>query len=261
MWGRWRHGSQARAQRRFRVEIINENTLERVFAARFRGVRVLLAALGAAAALASLVAVIFMFTPLGKLLPGQLRGDLRGRYVEMALRVDSLEMEARRQHAYMSNIMDILTDSVPTAAPADGLQPKASAMVDTLLRAGEAEQRFVKQFDADSRFDLSVLSPIAGEGMIFVSPMSTDTGAGPASAVYRGTVVAVTTADNGLSTVVVQHPGEFISVYADLAEVYVDRGDKVVGGQRIGLATPARPLLFELWHSGVRLDPAKYIPY
>lgn len=233
---RRRHKSGTAVTRRYRVEIINENTLERMFSMRFKGIRVLMAALGVLAAIASLILVVMMFTPLGRLLPGRLEYDSRSRYIDMALRIDSMERIVDRNAAYASNIVAILTDSLPEPVKAEAV-PASSALVDTLISAGEAEQRFVRQFEREQRFNLSVLSPIAAEGMVFESPSETDTGAGAVSAVYRGSVVATFQADDGFSSVVVQHPGDFISVYNDLDAVYVDRGDKVVAGQRIGHST------------------------
>ncbi|MCM1033717.1 MAG: M23 family metallopeptidase [Odoribacter sp.] len=255
---RSRKRARVSTPRRYRLELINDNTLSRVWQLKFKGIWALIAAGGALAAIASLIAMIFMFTPLGQFLPGRLKGDLRSQYIEMALRVDSLENVAREQSAYTANIVAILTDSLPDPVIPDARQPGA-AVVDSLISAGDAEQRFVKQFEEEQRFNLSVLSPIAAEGMIFESPSETDTGAGPVAAVYRGTVVSLITTDDGFTTAVVQHPGDFISVYADLDECYIDRGDKVVAGQRIGHSTPGRPLLFELWHAGIKLDPALYI--
>ena len=97
-----------RARRRWRVEIINENTLSRLWSLRLSGIKVWLAGTAVVAAIASLIAMIFMFTPLGKLLPGQLRGDLRAGYLEAALRIDSLQRVTRDQEAFTRNIMAIL---------------------------------------------------------------------------------------------------------------------------------------------------------
>ena len=77
-----------RTRRRYRVEIINENTLGRIWSLRLSGLRALLAAAAVVAAIASLITVIFMFTPVRRLLPGYLPSDRRGQYMEMALKVD-----------------------------------------------------------------------------------------------------------------------------------------------------------------------------
>ena len=96
--------------------------------------------------------------------------------------------------------------------------------------------------------------------MIFEAPVQTPDGSGPVAAVYRGTVVGLVCADGGTYTVTVQHPNDFLSVYARLEDVYVDKGAKVLASQRLGRASAETPSVFELWHSGTKLDPTLYIP-
>lgn len=246
-----------RARRRWRVEIVNENTLARTWSIVLSGVRVWVAAAVVVGALVSLISVIFMFTPLGGLLPGHLDGDLRSQYLDAALRIDSLERAARSHEAYADNIRRIFAGEAPDTA---GRTVSAPATVaDSLLEASEAERRFVRQFDARERFNLSVLSPIAAEGMIFESPVENIAGAGNIDAVYRGTVTGVTRTSGGSYTVTVQHPNDFLSVYSRLDELYVDKGAKVMSGQRIGRTASGNRLDFELWHAGSLLDPQQYV--
>lgn len=250
-------GRLRRTRRRWRVEIVNENTLTRVWSVRLSGVRVWVATAAVVAAVASLIAVIFLFTPLAGLLPGRLSGDMRSRYLDAAVRLDSLERVARSQAAYTENIMAIFTDSVKTQTPAPAA---AEAPADTLLEATEAEREFVRRFEERERFNLSVLSPIAAEGMIFDAPVQTADGPGPVAAVYRGTVVGLEHTEGGTYTVTVQHPNDFLSVYSRLDDVYVDKGAKVLASQRLGRTTGEAAAVFELWHSGTKLDPTLYIP-
>ena len=246
-----------RARRRWRVEIVNENTLARTWSIVLSGVRVWVAAAVVVGALISLISVIFMFTPLGGLLPGHLDGDLRSQYLDAALRIDSLERAARSHEAYADNIRRIFAGEAPDTAGRTVAAP--ATVADSLLEASEAERRFVRQFDARERFNLSVLSPIAAEGMIFESPVENIAGAGNIDAVYRGTVTGVTRTSGGSYTVTVQHPNDFLSVYSRLDEVYVDKGAKVMSGQRIGRTASGNRLDFELWHAGSLLDPQQYV--
>lgn len=246
-----------RARRRWRVEIVNENTLARTWSIVLSGVRVWVAAAVVVGALISLISVIFMFTPLGALLPGHLDGDLRSQYLDAALRIDSLERAARSHEAYADNIRRIFAGEAPDTAGRTVAAP--ATVADSLLEASEAERRFVRQFDARERFNLSVLSPIAAEGMIFESPVENIAGAGNIDAVYRGTVTGVTRTSGGSYTVTVQHPNDFLSVYSRLDEVYVDKGAKVMSGQRIGRTASGNRLDFELWHAGSLLDPQQYV--
>lgn len=247
-----------KARRRYRVEIINENTLGLLMSLRLSGVRVTLAAVAVVAAVASLILVLVMFTPLGTFLPGQLRGDLRSQYTQAALRIDSLEQVSRRQTAYIENIRRILSDSVTVEAPAAAT---TGVITDSLVSASTAERQFVRQFEDEQRFNLSVLAPIAAEGMIFEAPTMSADGTGEVSAIYRGTVLSTAIAPNGLLMIMVQHPNDFVSIYNNLEHVYIAAGDKVVAGQRIACTAANHPLALEMWHDGVKLSPELYLPY
>lgn len=244
-----------RARRKWRIEIINENTLARIASLRLTGLRARIALIAAIASIVSLVVVVFTLTPLGGWIWGE--RDLRNQYVEMSLRLDSLNAVASVNAAYAANIAAILSDSLP--ADSSAYRPPMPEVTDTLPEASEAERLFVERFESESRFNLSVLSPIAAEGMIFESPVREVGAGGPVMAVYRGTVIGVFVAPDGSQTILIQHPNDFISSYASLTDSYVSKGSKVVAGQRIGHAEhePA----FELWRGGTALDAHKYISF
>lgn len=250
-----------RTRRRWRVEIINENTLSRTWSLRLSAVEAWIALGGLIAAIASLIAVIIIFTPIRSILSGELPGELRDRYTDMAMRLDSISERARVSEQYSSNIMAILTDSISSAEVKKEAVKAIDGGTDSLLPASDAEKQFVKQFESRERYNLSVLSPIAAEGMIFESPTSTDAGTGNVNAIYRGTVISLEYGDNGKGIITVQHPNDFISVYSNLDETYTHKGAKILAGQRIGMSTTEAPLLFELWHSGTLLDASQYISY
>ena len=243
-----------KTRRRWRVEIINENTLARVWSMRLSEFKAWIA--GGAL----IIAVILIFTPIRSLLSGELPGDLRDRYTELALKLDSVSERARISEAYSANIVAILTDSVSE----DDVRRRVETSVattDSFITASEREKQFVQQFESRERFNLSVLSPIAAEGMIFEAPTATDAGTGNVCAIYRGTVIALDYGSNGLGVIAIQHPNDFISVYSNLSDTYVEKGAKILAGQRIGASTTDAPLLFELWHSGTLLDTPQYIKY
>ncbi|MFG6385510.1 MAG: M23 family metallopeptidase [Muribaculaceae bacterium] len=249
-----------KTRRRWRVEIINENTLARVWSMRLSEFKAWIAGGALIAAIGSLIAVILIFTPIRSLLSGELPGDLRDRYTELALKLDSVSERARISEAYSANIVAILTDSVSE----DDVRRRVETSVattDSFITASEREKQFVQQFESRERFNLSVLSPIAAEGMIFEAPTATDAGTGNVCAIYRGTVIALDYGSNGLGVIAIQHPNDFISVYSNLSDTYVEKGAKILAGQRIGASTTDAPLLFELWHSGTLLDTPKYIKY
>ncbi len=250
-----------KTRRRWRVEIINENTLSRVWSIRLSEFKAWIAGGALLAAISSLIAVILIFTPIRSLLSGELPGDMRDRYTELALKLDSVSERARISEAYSANIVAILTDSVSEDDVRRRAETTAAASTDSFIPASEREKQFVQQFESRERFNLSVLSPIAAEGMIFEAPTATDAGTGNVCAIYRGTVIALDYGSNGLGVIAIQHPNDFISVYSNLSDTYVEKGAKILAGQRIGASTTDAPLLFELWHSGTLLDTPQYIKY
>ena len=234
--------------------------------------RVVLVSLAFIMAFGALVWMVIVFTPLRHFVPGTLRGDLRAQYLETALRLDSLEEAARANEAYLSSVLAIMrgeADTIPST-----FEPAGIPVADSLAKASDAERRFVSRYLEEERFNLSVLAPIAAEGMIFATPVpSTATvntggdgtvtvsapGVLPASAVYRGTVTSVAFDADGRTVVTVQHPNDFVSVYSGLSAVFVAKGAKVAAGQRIGHVSPPAVLTFELWHNGALLPPHEYI--
>lgn len=260
-----------------RLEYVNEEAYARVWSLRTTRGKGRLLPLVAVLAVAAVVYLLLAFTPVRNLLPSQLHGDMRGRYIEATLRLDSLTRVVDRNQRFVDDITAILGGHVdPDSARRALADVSGLEVADTLLAASEAERAFVQQFESSQRYNLSVLAPIAADGMAFYSPapgaeaQSRTDGTGVelrgvsgqgVDAVYRGTVLAVFKDSQGHTGVVLQHPNEFVSVYSGLAECFVRRGDTPVTGARIGLALADGTLLFELWHKGVALNPGDYVAF
>ena len=107
---------------RYRLDFIKENTFNRLWTVRMTRVRVVIVSVAAMLALVALVWAVIVYTPLRHFVPGTLKGDLRAQYLETALRLDSLEQNARANEAYLASVLAIMrgeTDSiVPAAVPA-----------------------------------------------------------------------------------------------------------------------------------------------
>ena len=258
---------------RFRLEFIKENTLNVVWSVRMTPLRVWLACGVILAAVGALIWLILSYTPMRRLIPGTLSGDLRARYIELALTVDSLEQKAASTDAYLTNLKTIMAGEIQEEV---AVQAPTIIASDSLLAASEAERAFVQSYEEEERFNLSVLAPIAAEGMVFTTPANVAEtrsvpGVGRAvelvvprggavNSVYRGTVVSVIPRPDGLSDITIQHPNDFLSIYTGVRDVFVDKGTRVVAGQRIAHAGTA-PLTFELWHKGTALDSREYISF
>lgn len=256
----------------YRLDFIKENTLNTLWSIRMTRSRVWLVSTGCIAAGLALLWVCIAFTPLRSLLPGALRGDLRAQYIESSQLLDSLENAARLNDAYIANIIRIMDGNIDDQKSEE---VNTLELPDSVLAASDAERQFVRSYEDEERFNLSVLAPIAAEGMVFTTPVGATASvapspgfngitiysgiATPVSAIYRGTVVSSTIDAKGLTTLTIQHPNDFISIYRGLSDVFVDKGDKVSASQRLGNIPARRRVNLELWHKGSPLDPRDYI--
>ena len=273
--------------RRYRLMLLNEATMRpRISFSTGRG-RLIVWTVVAAVVLAVIGALLLGATPLKRILPGYLKRAQRSELYLMSETIDSIRQESAINRAYIDNIAavfsaDVDLDSVRRASE-QALATQVTPL-DSLLSTSQEEIDFVRRYEQRERFNASVLSPIAAEGMIFYPPVAASPmaesvdGTGrvtlqlpastPVSAMYRGTVVDSYYTPSQGYTLVIQHPNEFITRYSGLATKLVDRGEKVKTGERIGLTTPSTqnssqrlPVTLEMWHNGTQLNPKQYVTF
>ena len=94
---------------KYKLTVINENTLDEVIGihvSKLIGFSVLLAA---CTVIFLLAAIIIVFTPLRNYLPGYMNSEVRSQVVTNALKADSLVEALERQNRYIMNIQDIFS--------------------------------------------------------------------------------------------------------------------------------------------------------
>ena len=110
-----------------------------------------------------------------------------------------------------------------------------------------------RNFDApESSYDIAILSIDDNDSVM---------------AVENGTVLAVEEQVDGTLSVMIQHAEGYISVYKNLGETLVRKGQTLQNGAVIGRITTAEGegieargiLTFELWRNGTAIDPELYI--
>ena len=123
----------------YRLDFVKENTFSILWSVRMTSAKVIIVSTAVIAGFAALIWLIIAFTPMRRLLPESLSGDLRSRYLETALRLDSLEQTARINDAYIANIVAIMRDDLPEDS---ALQLAAAQVIasDSLLMASESER-------------------------------------------------------------------------------------------------------------------------
>ena len=94
---------------KYKLTIINENTLEEVVGIHVSKLNGLSVLLSVCTVIFLIAAAIIAFTPLRNYLPGYMNSEVRSQIVANALRADSLQAALERQSRYVMNIQDILS--------------------------------------------------------------------------------------------------------------------------------------------------------
>lgn len=270
---------------KYKLTIINENTLEEVVGlhvSKLNGVSVLLTVF---TLLFIIAALIVSFTPLRNYLPGYLNSDVREQIVNNALRADSLQQLVERQNLYIMNIQDIFKGEVKVDS-VHSLDSLTVVRSEELMERTAQEEEFRKQFEESEKYNLTNIQAEPDvDGLIFYRPtrgllssnfnpderhFGVDIAANPNESVMAtldGTVVfGGYTAETGY-VIEIQHNRDFISVYKHCGSLLKQTGDKVKAGEVIALVgntgaqTTGPHLHFELWRKGEALNPEKYIVF
>lgn len=270
---------------KYKLTIVNENTLEEVaslYVSKLNGLSVLLSILTLVFIVAALIIV---FTPLRNYLPGYMNSEIRGQIVENALRLDSLQNLLDRQNLYIMNIQDIFRGNVSTDS-IQSIDSLTQLRQDTLMAHTQREEAFRQQFENNEKYNLSNLQQRSqADGLIFYRPTlgmvsrpfepeqqhyGTDIAAAPGESVLAtldGTVLLSTyTAEAGY-VIQIQHGQDFVSIYKHCGSLLKKEGDEVKSGEAIAVIGQRKPddtgphLHFELWHRGRPMNPELFIVF
>ena len=270
---------------KYKLTIVNENTLEEIVGLRVSKLNGLSVLLSVLTVLFLIAACIIAFTPLRNYLPGYMNSEVRSQIVGNALRVDSLQQVLNRQNLYIMNIQDIFSGNIPVDS-VQTLDSLTTVRKDTLMERTKREEEFRRQYEETEKYNLtSITSQPDVTGLILYRPTrgmvsdrfdakkkhyGTDIAANPNESVLAtldGTVILSTyTAETGY-LIEVQHNQDFVSIYKHCGSLLKREGDKVQAGEAIALVgnsgtlTTGPHLHFELWNKGRPVNPEKYIVF
>lgn len=270
---------------KYKLTIVNENTLEEIVGLRVSKLNGLSVLLSVLTVLFLIAACIIAFTPLRNYLPGYMNSEVRSQIVGNALRVDSLQQVLNRQNLYIMNIQDIFSGNIPVDS-VQTLDSLTTVRKDTLMERTKREEEFRRQYEETEKYNLtSITSRSDVTGLILYRPTrgmvsdrfdakkkhyGTDIAANPNESVLAtmdGTVILSTyTAETGY-LIGVQHSQDLISVYKHCGSLLKKEGDRVKGGEAIALVgnsgtlSTGPHLHFELWYKGHPVNPEKYIVF
>ena len=228
------------------------------------------------------------YTPVLEFLPGYRTEADRSResLIQNIIRLDSMQRVMNDMMTYNENIALIMEGRTPVArvlTPTDSSRISKVLVVpsreDSLLRAqmeGSGEYALAGQ-DADSRRKLresiELTAPIEGiitahfdlkQGSYGVKIAAA--AADRVAAIDKGTVIqSLWSPENGY-TIVIQHAANLISIYRNLSQSLVAKGQIIRPGEQIGYNAEAengevKLFEFELWNNGKPVDPERYIVF
>ena len=246
---------------KYKLTIINENTLEEVVGIRVSKLNGLSVLLSVLTILFLIAAIIIAFTPLRNYLPGYMNSEVRNQIVANALRVDSLQQLVERQNLYIMNIQDIFSGKVRVDS-VQSMDTLTTLRKDSLMERTKREEEFRRQYEEAEKYNLtSITSQPNVNGLIFYRPTRGMISAHfDAEKKHYGTDIAANPNESVLATL----DG---TVYKHCGSLLKREGDKVQAGEAIALVgnsgtlTTGPHLHFELWNKGRPVNPEKYIVF
>lgn len=228
-----------------------------------------------------LAGLTIAFTPLRTLLPGYMKASQRSATEEAILRLDSLQEAYDANQAYIDNFMRITDINRIPSDSAGMTAPENALTADSLTGPSANEERFVSQMEERERFNISVLAPLAADGIMFApinetviftkDSQNSDeatiiiAGDGGIGCVADGSIVAkyYSPTEKGW-VIVMQHNRGFLSSYSHLGQLMVDVGDEVNAGQMIAMvpnpdSKGKRYIKLRMWHNGLPIHPYDYV--
>ena len=270
---------------KYKLTIINENTLEEVVGIHVSKLNGLSVLLFACTVIFIIAAFIIAFTPLRNYLPGYMNSEVREMVVSNALRADSLRLALEKQNRYIMNIQDIFSGKihVDTIQSIDSL---TNLRAEQLMERTKEEEEFRKQYEEKERYNLRAIdNSNAVSGLIFFKPVNgvKEVNFNPEEkhygidiltsdnenvvAILDGTVIMATYTVSDGYVIQVQHAQNFISIYKNCGSLMKEPGDKVKGGDVIALVGKGNDehkesyLHFELWRRGIPINPGNYVVF
>jgi len=282
-----KHNFWKRIHFKYRISVINENTLEEVAKQRVSKFSGSLIVFGFVFFFVTLTSIIIIKTPIRNYLPGYLDSEIREQAIRSAINADSIEQQLVYQSAYIDNIKDVFEGKIQIDS-ISGIDTVAISENDKSLLASDLEKKFTEKFEEEEKYTISVLPSTAvapTEGVNFFRPVKglisdkynpaikhygIDIVAAPKESVVatlEGTVVFAGFDANVGYVVQIQHKNGFVSIYKHNAILLKEAGDKVRTGEAIAivgntgeLSTGAH-LHFELWFKGNPVNPELYITF
>ncbi|MFK7798807.1 MAG: M23 family metallopeptidase [Aureispira sp.] len=274
---------------KYRLVLMNDQTFQEERSFRLHPSSVGLLVLVVVTAISSIVILLMVTTPMGRLVPETSNQNIRAQITSMYLHVDSLEKAVENRNAFIIKVRDLVYEKFEYADDLEDPNLKKSNNATPVPEKSDELKELMASIDSEAELGnlientLSTSSNIST--IIFVAPikgMVSDTFAPTRShygtdivapkgslikATQKGTVVVATwSADTG-HMLAIQHDNNVVSFYKHNASLLKKTGDIVQAGEGIaiigntGEMTEGPHLHFELWFNGQAINPERYIEF
>lgn len=276
---------------RFRLAIFNDTTFEELWRIRLSKANAFIAAAMLLVLTLAINTSLIAFTNLREFIPGYPDVEMRRNILFNAIMLDSLEHELDIRDKYFRDLNDVISGKQPIGSVA--LRDSTRDYGNIVFSKSAEDSIFRTRVEQEDKFSLSSATttarsiPEQGTSLAnihFFPPVkgiissnfdartrhyATDIVTQPkavVSSTLEGTVIMTGwTMETGF-VIAIQHASNLVSVYKHNARLLKEMGDRVWAGEAIGIVgdsgelyTSGPHLHFELWHSGVPLDPKQYI--
>lgn len=270
---------------KYKISIINENTLEEVTKLRLSKWNGLSVILFTSFVIFFISSALIALTPLHYYLPGYVNSELRSQIVDNSITTDSIAEAIRKQNRYISNLQMILNDELSIdslyitndsiTTTKDSITPKTDREIEFRKNYEEAERYNLTNISTSQNelVGLKIFTPVRGVVINKFDPQKGHYGIDVTTmpntnihSILDGTVIIDNYTPEFGYTIAIQHPSNIVSIYKHCSKLLKKTGDKVKNGEAIGLTRNdethnIKHLHFEFWHKGKAINPDKYIVF
>jgi hypothetical protein len=255
--------------RKYRLVVMNDSTFEEKISFKLSRMNVFILLASSGAVLILLTVIIIAFTPLKEYIPGYSNIEDRNQLYRLSVQADSLQRMVDATSGYMDSLLMVLSGTDDFGKIDYSEMNKYTSEIAEPGEAGEGISGTKKIYES-----LYYHKPLEGIvvqqfnpsmnhlGIDIVTP-----GESPVKAVREGTVILARWNHEFGNMIVIQHPGNIVSIYKHNSLLLKKEGDRVQGGQVIAISgnsgeiTTGPHLHFELWINGAPVNPSLFLNY
>ncbi len=279
-----------RLQRKYRLSVMDDESMEQVFLFRLTRMNIYVVASTIFVVLVALILALIVLTPLKEYIPGYGDVGMRRQIVDMSYKTDSLQKRLIHQSQFIDNIQRIVRDEVDTSSRDNGVIDEEkdysnidldkTSKEDSLLRAEIEDLNNYALFGTNSSSgsegleDLYFFPPV-DDGQIsdgfdpqkehYGLDITAPEADAPIKSVADGVVIIADWSVETGHTIGIQHRNNLISFYKHNSDLLKKVGNFVRAGDVIALMgnsgeqTTGPHLHLELWYNQAPIDPSELI--